>query len=278
MATTTNFGWTTPDDTALVKDGASAIRSLGSSIDTSMAQLKGGTTGQILSKTSNSDMAFTWIANDQGDITAVTAGTGLTGGGTTGAVTVSLDTTSAFVVPTQTGQSGKYLTTNGTSASWGSIATGSMTLLSTTTLSGTETSITSISQSYRHLWIEIENFQPTTDGNGRFRLNANTGSVYTTATKASQSSSSSAETEGYLGLDIDNVSQDSFLTMFIPNYTSSKNKYVDVTGFFANLNGAGFIGWYPNYCYFRSTAAVTSIQLRQSSGWVTGTVRIYGVN
>lgn len=36
MATTTNYGWTTPDDTALVKDGASAIRSLGSAIDTSL--------------------------------------------------------------------------------------------------------------------------------------------------------------------------------------------------------------------------------------------------
>ena len=36
MATTTNYGWTTPDDTALVKDGASAIRSLGTSIDTAM--------------------------------------------------------------------------------------------------------------------------------------------------------------------------------------------------------------------------------------------------
>jgi len=36
MATTTNYGWTTPDDTALVKDGASAIRTLGSSIDTSL--------------------------------------------------------------------------------------------------------------------------------------------------------------------------------------------------------------------------------------------------
>jgi frataxin-like iron-binding protein CyaY len=36
MATTTNYGWTTPDDTALVKDGASAIRSLGSAIDSTL--------------------------------------------------------------------------------------------------------------------------------------------------------------------------------------------------------------------------------------------------
>lgn len=36
MATTTNYGWTTPDNTALVKDGASAIRTLGSSIDTTV--------------------------------------------------------------------------------------------------------------------------------------------------------------------------------------------------------------------------------------------------
>ena len=36
MATTTNYGWTTPDDTALVKDGAAAIRTLGSSIDTTL--------------------------------------------------------------------------------------------------------------------------------------------------------------------------------------------------------------------------------------------------
>jgi len=34
MATTANYGWTTPDDTDLVKDGASAIRTLGSAIDT----------------------------------------------------------------------------------------------------------------------------------------------------------------------------------------------------------------------------------------------------
>jgi hypothetical protein len=64
MATTTNFGWETPDDTDLVKDGAAAIRTLGQSIDTSLMDLEGGTTGQVLSKASNTDMDFTWIEQD----------------------------------------------------------------------------------------------------------------------------------------------------------------------------------------------------------------------
>jgi len=91
MATTTNFNWETPDDTDLVKDGAASIRTLGSSIDTSFVDLKGGTTGQILSKASNTDLDYTWITNDVGDITSVVAGTALTGGGTSGAVTLNFD-------------------------------------------------------------------------------------------------------------------------------------------------------------------------------------------
>lgn len=44
MATTTNYGWTTPNDTDLVKDGAAAIRTLGSSIDTTTKALNPSTT------------------------------------------------------------------------------------------------------------------------------------------------------------------------------------------------------------------------------------------
>jgi hypothetical protein len=60
MATTTNFGWETPDDTDLVKDGAAAIRTALGGVDTSFVDLKGGTTDQLLMKASNTDLDFAW--------------------------------------------------------------------------------------------------------------------------------------------------------------------------------------------------------------------------
>jgi hypothetical protein len=77
MATTTNFGWTTPNDTDLVKDGAAAIRTALGGPDTSFVGLKGGTTGQVLSKTSGTDLAFTWIEQDDTTL-AFNAQTGTT--------------------------------------------------------------------------------------------------------------------------------------------------------------------------------------------------------
>lgn len=62
--TTTNFGWTIPSDTDLVKDGAAAIRTALNGVDTSFVDLKGGTTGQILSKATGTDLDYTWVDND----------------------------------------------------------------------------------------------------------------------------------------------------------------------------------------------------------------------
>ena len=61
---TTNFGWVMPTSSDLVTDLPADFNVFGQGVDTSMAGLLGGTTGQVLSKTSNTNMAFTWIEQD----------------------------------------------------------------------------------------------------------------------------------------------------------------------------------------------------------------------
>lgn len=87
---TSNFGWQMPTPTDLVTDLPADFEVFGQAVDTSLADLKGGTSGQILSKNSNTDMDFVWITNDVGDITEITASAPLTGGGSSGAVTVGI--------------------------------------------------------------------------------------------------------------------------------------------------------------------------------------------
>ena len=75
MATTTNYGWTTPDDTALVKDGASAIRTLGSSVDTTTKNLNPETTlGDLSFRSSTSNVNTRIPIGSSGQHLTVVAG------------------------------------------------------------------------------------------------------------------------------------------------------------------------------------------------------------
>jgi hypothetical protein len=116
MANTTNYNWETPDDTDLVKDGAAAIRTLGNSIDTTTKALNPETTlGDIAyrSATSNTNTRLpigsngqilgvsagvpAWINNDQGDITEVQAGTGISVASGTGPIPVVTNTVATAI-------------------------------------------------------------------------------------------------------------------------------------------------------------------------------------
>ena len=74
---TTYFGWVMPTATDLVTDLPADFNVFGQGVDTSMQDLLGGTTGQVLSKTSGTNMDFTWIEQDDSTL-AFNAQTGTT--------------------------------------------------------------------------------------------------------------------------------------------------------------------------------------------------------
>lgn len=220
MATTTNFGWETPDDTDLVKDGAAAMRTLGNSIDTSFVDLKGGTTGQILSKASNTDLDYTWIAANPGDITEVAAGTGISGGGTSGSVTITnsmataidakgdliagtgADTFSRLAVGTN-GQALLADSSTATGLKWGSVASAkSFSLLGTGTLTGAATITVSGISGMDNLFVVVYG-AGSVNASSYFmvRINGDTGSNYDLygGTVEGKATYNSGITSGYNG-------------------------------------------------------------------------------
>ena len=95
---TSNFGWQMPTSTDLVTDLPADFEVFGQAVDTDFVDLLGGANGYILSKASATDLDFAWIPNDQGDITGITATSPLTGGGSSGAVTIGINAATTSVV------------------------------------------------------------------------------------------------------------------------------------------------------------------------------------
>lgn len=139
MATTTNFGWETPDDTDLVKDGAAAIRTALGGVDTSFVDLKGGTTGQVLAKASATDLDFTWatdasgipatIFDAKGDIIAASAAD------TAARLAVGTNNT-VLTADSSTATGLKWAAPAATGASWSLVASAATTSGTTVTISG----------------------------------------------------------------------------------------------------------------------------------------------
>ena len=280
MATTTNFGWTVPTSADLVKNGATAISTLGQGVDTSMAELKGGTTGQVLSKTSSTDMDFTWVTDAtgipatifdaKGDIIAATAA----------------DTAARLAV----GSNNQVLTSDSTTATglkWATPAGGGgMTLLSTTTLSGTSTTISSIDQTYTDLYIIHYGLtNSSADGNQYFKPNNTSSATFTFTNQGTTAGAGTftnvTATPMYLMADSNKIKMSDANNAWattIRNYSSSSTyKPFNIIGAFMGANGSR-TAFSSNGAY-ESNTAITSIVVAVDGGgtYSTGTVKIYGV-
>jgi hypothetical protein len=163
MATTTNYSWSTPDDTALVKDGAAAIRSLGTAIDSTVFT----NAGAAINKT---------IVDAKGDL--------IVASGADAVARLAVGTNDHVL----TADSGA---TNG--VKWAAVPSGGITLLSTTSLSGSSVTISTISQDYKNLQIYIEGAYASSAGEFNCRINGITSSTYAWSNVYAANSSAGAE-------------------------------------------------------------------------------------
>jgi len=247
MATTTNYGWTTPDDTALVKDGASAIRTLGTSVDTTTKNLNPETTlGDISFRSSTSN---------------VNTRLGI-------------------------GTTGQVLSVSGGVPAWATASSGGMTLLSTTTLTGSATTLSSISSSYKQLLFILTNITPDTANAAlRITVNSNSTSIYGQIALEKDGGSGTTHVEN-------NATSWRFTTSTgLRNSDTLSDGYIYFTDYTnAVVRKNGYYGW--NYIGNGNTlcakagnliwtdpAAITSATFTLSTGSFTlGTIKTYGVS
>lgn len=179
--TTTNFGWDIPQSTDLVKDGATAIAALGQDIDTALVDLKGGTTGQVLAKATNTDLDFTWVAQDdsnaiqnaivdaKGDLISATAA----------------DTPARLAV----GTNGQVLTADSTAATgikWATLSTGFKGVSLYKSGGGTQTiaNSTNTALTFDSEFFDTDGFHSTSTNTSRITIPAGLGGKYSIVSTA----------------------------------------------------------------------------------------------
>jgi hypothetical protein len=269
MATTTNYSWTTPDDTALVKDGAAAIRSLGTAIDSTVF--------------TNAGAAVTKATVDaKGDLIAGTA-----------------DNTIARLA---VGANDTILTADSSTATglkWAApAASGGITLITETTASALSSlTFGSIPSTYKELLLVWDGLA-CSDASTRFeiRLNNNSGTVYFnklfsfTASGTLTTNSGTAlganenATMAMVNTNPSSLDQRWAGTLRIYNYSSAtkKKRYDYQTAGYNNSTGAprggSIIGT------FDSTTAISSIDIFRGNGSGTfsnatdTSIRLYGIS
>ena len=289
MATTTNYGWTTPDDTALVKDGAAAIRTLGSSVDTTTKALNPSTTlGDIEYRSSTANTNTRLPIGSSGQVLTVAAGVPSWANAFTNPLTTTGDViySSSGSTPARLGigSTGNVLTVSGGLPVWSAPSSGGMTLLSTTSLSGATTTISSISGSYNSLYAVIYGFTNAT-ATGQFRLapNGSTGITNTAYHNTGNPVSWAAAAVNYLLLSASGVAGPTYtnatnsLVLRIDNYadTNSRKPFHVYGGYTDSDTG---LRTYTAWGHIDTTSAITSLVFSNSGGNHNGgTVLLYGV-
>lgn len=161
-------------------------------------------------------------------------------------------------------------------------ASGGMTLLSTTTLSGTSTTISSISGSYKHLYVVWNKVYGSGNSDFRARFNSDSGSNYMFASIAFNTYDVSYA-DNYTAVALGGISTNSGDQtayngiMQIPRYVNGDSKFIQSFNF----------GKYSttvdpriNYCNYDSSSAISSIEFLTGSAvtFSGGTVYVYGVS
>jgi hypothetical protein len=250
MATTTNYSWTTPDDTALVKDGAAAIRSLGTAIDSTVFT----NAGAAIAKT---------IVDAKGDIIAATAA----------------DTVSRLAV----GANDTVLTADSSTATglkWAAPAGGGMTLISTTTMSGSSITLSAIPSTYVHLQLVITNYLPATDNTPlKLRFNGDTNARYKDGTSTTNNSQAFNATSIDLFAYQDNAASNGLMITDIYDYTNTTTwKFTQTQVIWNNATTPANSDMYGIFGMYNQTGAISSLTLFPNSGnFTSGTVKLYGV-